>query len=119
MSAGQKPMHSAHSILRTPVWTVGVFFRWHVSLEDGFENQHGCHLAYSVRQPRNAERPLLATRFWNQDPPHRFRAVALFSALLRQFPDPSFPSIRLDFLERQTVHSGCALVSAAAVVGVC
>jgi len=118
VAAGYKPVHSAHGISRTPVWPVGVLFRWHVGLEDRLENQHGCHLTYSIRQSRNAERPLFAIRFRNKDPSYCFRTVALFSELLSQFPDPSFSPVCFDFLERQAVHSGCPLVGAAAVVGV-
>src|SRR5271157_2567192 len=52
------------------------------------------------------------------DPSYRFRTIRPVPELFRQFPKPTFPAVCLDTFERHSVYSRCALVGAAAGIGI-
>src|SRR5450755_4719613 len=81
----QQLFHLDHRLLGVSPGTVGVQFRWKISLEDRLQHQHrGCH-ADPIAQGRDAQRPEFAVGLRYEHTSDRLRSVSLLPERKRQF----------------------------------
>jgi hypothetical protein len=93
-------------------WTepIGTIFK--VSFEDRLQDQQGRHLHHSVPHRRDSQRPQFPIRLRDVDTPYGCRRIGLLpQGFLNLIEESGDAGARLfDLLNRQSVHSGRALV---------
>ena len=109
--------HGMHRVQGTAAFAIGVLLVLQVRFEDRFHDQQHGGLHHPVFDRGNPQRPLLAIRLGNIDPPDRTRLITLRSQLLRQFAQPLLHAVLLDFRERLFVHARCSVVRTALLPG--
>ena len=102
----QQPMNPPYRVLRASSRPVCVLLRLQVCLEYRPQHQHRRRLRNPIPQAWNAQWTELPRLFLRDEhPAHRIRLVGAIPQVPRQFPDPTLHSVRLDILDRHTIHS--------------
>jgi site-specific DNA recombinase len=113
----QQPVDLPDGVQGAMFGPIGVLLRLQVGLEDRLQDQHCRHLRHAVSDRPDAQRPLFAIRFGDENTTHWLRSIRLLPQLVRQFVQPPIDAIRLDVRERLTIDPRRATVGSAAVEG--
>ena len=114
----QRLMDRLHCIRGASLGTIAIGFVHKLSLEDGFQHQHGGSLRHPVLNRRDTERSLASSGLGDHHPPDRVGSVRLVAQFLPEPRQPLLPPRRLDLLEAHPIHAAGSAVAFAQQIGV-